>query len=208
MRTSYVIAHPESTHHVAGLVGGWYDSRLTPAGLRAADTIAEALRSRIPAQVDVELFSSDLRRAASTATVIGNVLQVPPILDPRLREKSYGEAEGKPQEWLDRRFVRPPVVGERMGHFEGIQGSETIAALARRIYAAMDAIRQHDCDHQIVVTHGGAITFVVAAWMMLPIESLGYARFHAAPGSITELREDDYFHNRQVISLGDTRHLT
>lgn len=42
---------------------------------------------------------------------------------------------------------------------------------------------------------------------MLPIESLGYARFHAAPGSITELREDDYFHNRQVVGLGDIRHL-
>ncbi|MFI7665988.1 histidine phosphatase family protein [Nocardia sp. NPDC049526] len=208
MRTVYVIAHPESTHHVDGLVGGWYDSRLTAAGLRAANAVADTLRSRIPAQVDVELFSSDLRRAASTATVIGNVLQVPPILDPRLREKSYGEAEGKPQEWLDRRFVRPPVVGERMDHDEGIPGSETIAAFAQRFYSAMDVIRERYCDRQIVVTHGGAITFIVAAWTMLPIESLGYARFHAAPGSITELREDDYFHNRQVVSLGDTRHLT
>jgi probable phosphoglycerate mutase len=27
------------------------------------------------------------------------------------------------------------------------------------------------------------------------------------PGSITALREDDFFHNRQVISLGETRHL-
>ncbi|MEV2220135.1 histidine phosphatase family protein [Nocardia vinacea] len=208
MRTMYVIVHPESTHHVEGLVGGWYDSQLTSAGLRCADAIADALRSRIPAQVEVELFSSDLRRAARTATVIGNVLQASPILDPRLREKSYGAAEGRPQEWLDRRFVRPPVVGERMGHDEGIPGSETIAAFARRIYAAMDAMRQRHCDRQIVVTHGGAITFVVAAWSMLPIESLGYVRFHAAPGSITELREDDYFHNRQVVGLGDIRHLS
>lgn len=208
MRTVYVIAHPESTHHVEGLVGGWYDSQLTSAGLRAADAIADALRARIAMQVDVELFASDLRRAARTATVIGNVLQVPPVLDPRLREKSSGEAEGKPREWLDRRFVRPPVLGERMRHDEGISGSETIAAFAQRVYAAMDAIRQRDCDHQIVVTHGGAITFVVAAWTMLPIEALGYARFHAAPGSITELREDDYFHNRQVVRLGDTRHLS
>ncbi|MFE9323816.1 histidine phosphatase family protein [Nocardia sp. NPDC052278] len=208
MRIIYVIAHPEATHHVEGLVGGWYNSQLTPAGLRAADAIADALRSRIPAQVGVELFSSDLQRAAQTAAVIGNLLHVPSILDPPLREKSYGEAEGKLQQWLDQRFMRPPAVGERMGHDEGIPGSETIAAFARRIYSAMDAIRERDCDRQIVVTHGGAITFIVAAWTMLPIESLGYARFHAAPGSITELREDDYFHNRQVVSLGDTRHLT
>lgn len=29
----------------------------------------------------------------------------------------------------------------------------------------------------------------------------------APSGSITTLREDDLFHNRQVVSLGDTRHL-
>ncbi|MFD0362897.1 histidine phosphatase family protein [Nocardia sp. GCM10030253] len=207
MRTIYVIAHPESTHHVEGLVGGWYDSPLTPAGSRAAAAIAEALRTKIPEQVDVELFSSDLQRAAQAALVIGDLLHVRPVLDRRLREKSYGEAEGMSQEWLKQRFVPPPAVGERMRHDEGIPGSETMAAFAQRIYAAMHAIAQSDCEHQVIVTHGGAITFAVASWTKIPIESLGYARFQAASGSITELREDDYFHNRQVVSLGDTRHL-
>ena len=41
----------------------------------------------------------------------------------------------------------------------------------------------------------------------MPIESLGYVSFQAVSGSITVLREDDYFHNRQIVSLGDTRHL-
>ncbi|MFX0579592.1 histidine phosphatase family protein [Nocardia nepalensis] len=207
MRTLYVIAHPESTHHVDGLVGGWYDAQLTPAGLRAAAAIAEALRARIPEQVDVELFSSDLRRASHAATVIGERLGVRPVLDPRLREKSYGEAEGKPQEWLNQRFVPPPAVGARMRHDEGVPGSETIAAFAQRIYAAMEVILQSDCERQVIVTHGGAITFVVASWTRLPIGSLGYARFHAASGSITELREDDFYRNRQVVSLGEVRHL-
>ncbi|MFB6711878.1 MULTISPECIES: hypothetical protein [unclassified Streptomyces] len=35
----------------------------------------------------------------------------------------------------------------------------------------------------------------------------GYASFRAPSGSITTLREDDFFHNRQVLSLGDTRYL-
>lgn len=61
--------------------------------------------------------------------------------------------------------------------------------------------------HQIVVTHGGVITFAVGAWTRLPIDALSYARFNGPSGSITELREDDYFHNRQVVRLGDTRHL-
>ena len=80
-------------------------------------------------------------------------------------------------------------------------------AFAQRVYAVMDAILESSCEHQVIVTHGFAVTFVLASWIRMPIESLGYVNFRAASGSITLLREDDYFHNRQVVSLGDTRHL-
>ncbi|MEV8314648.1 histidine phosphatase family protein [Streptomyces sp. NPDC059900] len=207
MRTLYLVTHPEATHHVEGVVGGWHDSRLTPAGVRAAQSIARALRAQIPDDAEVELYSSDLRRTVRTAQEVAEVFAVPPVLDRRLREKSYGEAGGKPQEWLDRRFVPPPAVGERMDHDEGVQGAETKMVWAQRIYAAMDEILRRPCAHQIVVTHGGSLTFAVAAWIRMPIESAGYASFRAPSGSITTLHEDDFFHNRQVARLGDTRHL-
>ncbi|MET8798058.1 histidine phosphatase family protein [Nocardia sp. NPDC004568] len=107
MRTVHVVTHPEATHHVDRVVGGWYDSRLTATGERDAEAVAEAVRSRIPHGADVELFSSDLRRTAQTAAVIGAALDLTPVYDARLREKSYGEAGGRPQQWLDRRFVPP-----------------------------------------------------------------------------------------------------
>lgn len=207
MRTLFVVTHPEATHHLEGVVGGWHDSQLTPAGIRAAVSIAQALRDRIPDGAEVEVFSSDLQRTSRTAEEVAELFGVKPILDRRLREKSYGEAEGKPQEWLDRRFAPPPAVGERMEHDEGVEGSETKAAWAQRIYAAMNDILHNPCEHQIIVTHGGSLTFVVASWIKMPIKSAGYARFRAPSGSITTLHEDDFFHNRQVVSLGDTLHL-
>jgi 2,3-bisphosphoglycerate-dependent phosphoglycerate mutase len=76
------------------------------------------------------------------------------------------------------------------------------------VYAAMETILESDCEHQIVVTHGFVVTFLIASWIKMPIASVGYVNFRAAPGSITVLREDDYWHNRQVASLSDTRHLT
>lgn len=207
MRTIHVVTHPEATHHVEGLVGGWHDSDLTPTGLREAAAIARALRAAVPEGADVELFSSDLLRTRRTAEEVGGLFDVKPVLDERLREKSYGEAEGRPQAWLDERFLPPPAVGDRMGHEEGVREAETKEAFARRIYAVMDEILDHPREHQIVVTHGYALTFVVAAWIGMPADSLGYVNFRAPSGSITTLREDDFFHNRQVVSLGDTRHL-
>ncbi|WP_049564583.1 histidine phosphatase family protein [Streptomyces sp. SBT349] len=207
MRTLYVVTHPEATHHVEGVVGGWHDAQLTPAGVRAAASIAQTLRAQVPDGAEVELFSSDLRRTRRTAEEVAELFGVRPVLDRRLREKSYGKAGGRPQEWLDRRFVPPPAVGERLEHDEGVEGAETKAAWVKRIYAAMDEILQRPCEHQIIVTHGGSLTFVVASWIRMPIQSVGYASFRAPSGSITTLREDDFFHNRQVVSLGDTRHL-
>ncbi|WP_026932380.1 histidine phosphatase family protein [Glycomyces tenuis] len=207
MRTVYVVTHPEATHHLEGVVGGWHDSRLTPTGIRAARAIGRALRAEIPTGTEVELFSSDLQRTAQTAEAIAERLRVKPILDRRLREKSFGEAEGRPQEWLDQRFVPPPAVGDRMGHHEGVPGAESNTALARRVDAAMDEILRRPCEHQIIVTHGFALTFVVASWIKMPIESLGYVIFQAPSGSITTLHEDDCYHSRRLVRLGDDRHL-
>ncbi|URN11279.1 histidine phosphatase family protein [Streptomyces radiopugnans] len=108
MRSVYVITHPEAAHHVEKVVGGWHDSPLTPAGRRAAVAVARALRARIPEEAEVEVVSSDLLRARQTADRVAELLGVEALSDRRLREKSYGEAEGRPQEWLDRRFVPPP----------------------------------------------------------------------------------------------------
>lgn len=62
MRTLYVVTHPEATHHLEGVVGGWYNSSLTPDGFQAAAAIAQALRTKISEGTDVELYTSDLQR--------------------------------------------------------------------------------------------------------------------------------------------------
>jgi probable phosphoglycerate mutase len=211
MRNLYVVVHPEATHHVQGLVGGQYDSQLTIRGVRAAERIADALYNQIPQGTPVEVYSSDLTRCRESADVIAERMRVDVTFDERLREKSYGIAEGKPQKWLDERFIAPPAPPasneDRLNHFEGIADSETKLEWVSRIYSAMDDILSTDCRNQIIVTHGGSITFVVAKWIGMPIESVGYVSFKAPPGSISVLKEDGFWRNRQVAVLGDISHL-
>ena len=94
-----------------------------------------------------------------------------------------------------------------MYHDEGIQGGETKAELATRVYRAVGTIAARPCAHQVIVTHGMALTFVISAWIQMPIEAAGYAAFRSTCGGITVLCEDDFFHNRAVVSLNDTSHL-
>ena len=208
MRNLYVVTHPEATHHVDGLVGGWFDSDLTGRGLAQAKRIAEALAGRLPAGAAVEVFSSDLLRARRTAEIVANRLLTEVLLDAGLREKSYGEAGGQPKAWLDERFIPPPAVGERLRHDEGVPGAETRWELATRAYAALDRILQSKVEHQVVVTHGGTATFLLAAWIGMPIGAAGLVGFHFSPGGITLLREDDRVHSRNVVQLNDIGHLT
>lgn len=183
-------------------------SELTSTGRAQAERIATELGSRIPTDAGVDLFSSDLRRAAQTASVIAAALGIEAVLLAGLREKSYGVAEGRPQAWLDERFVPPPPVGDRMDHREGIDGAETRGEFGRRIYDVVDTIVSRPSQHQIIVTHGFALTFVVACWIGMPLESTGSISVRASPGGITELHEDDRFHNRQIVRLDDTTHLS
>ena len=193
---------------MSGLVGGWFDSELTDRGLRQADLIARRVRELVPEDAAVDLYSSDLKRAAQTADVIAGRLGVEPTVMQDLREKSYGEAEGKPQSWLDERFVPPPPSGDWMNHFEGVEGSETKLVFATRVYDAVAAVLASPCSHHVIVTHGGALTFVVAAWIHLPLEAAGYIAMRSTSGGITMLRQDDFFYNRAVTTLNDTAHLT
>lgn len=207
MRTVYVIAHPEATHHVEGVVGGWHDSGLTETGRVHADRIARAVRELVPEGASVELWSSDLRRCTEVAERLAAVLDVPVVTDAALREKSYGVAEGRPQPWLDERFVPPPAEGDRMDHFEGIEGSETRRELAERIYPALDRALAGSAEHVVIVSHGFALTFLVAAWTRMPIDALGHVAFRSSSGGITVLREDDFFRNRAVVGLNSVAHL-
>jgi 2,3-bisphosphoglycerate-dependent phosphoglycerate mutase len=207
VKTLYVVTHPEATHHVDGLVGGQFDSDLTARGRRHADAIAGRLRQTIPRDAEVELYTSDLRRTTQTAEVIARALGVAPVAMRDLREKSYGVAGGRPQQWLDERLVPPPATGNRMEHDEGVEGAETRGELAVRVHRAVDIIVARPCVHQVVVTHGMAMTFVIAAWIRMPLEAAGYVSFRSTSGGITVLEEDDYWHNRRVASLNDTSHL-
>lgn len=206
MKNIFVVTHAESVHHLENKVGGWYDTGLTFQGKVDAKAIAEQLATMI-GTVPLEIFSSDLLRASQTAAIIAERFQCPFETTTDLREISYGSAGGMPQEWLYAR-QGPAPDDDRMDHRGGIEDGETRREIAERVYRSTDAIISRPRETQIIVTHGFALTFVIAAWIKMPIEAVGYVSFPAQSGSITHLRQDDYWRSRAVLQLADVAHLT
>lgn len=206
MRRIYLVTHAEAQHHVDGLVGGWYDSELTTRGLLQAERIGEVLASRIGVQ-PVEVYSSDLRRARRTAERIACRFSVEVQADARLRERSNGEADGRPQAWLDERRIPLPEYGDRLGHHDGPAGAETRLALVERLYPALDDIIRRPVANQIVVSHGSASSYLIAAWIGMPMTSTDRGFFPLKSGSITTLLRNDTHFSHQVVTLNETQHL-
>lgn len=201
VRDILLVTHPEATHVVDGLVGGWYDADLTPRGAEQAAAIAAALAG---AGVDA-VVSSTLLRCRRTAEAVGAAVGVESVLDPDLREQSYGVAEGHPPGTFP---WNPPGAGDDpLRHHDGVEGSETRLQAATRVYAAVDRVLAAGHRTTVVVTHGGVATYVVAAFIGMPLESVGAVSFALTPGSITRLVADAHPGQRRVASLGETGHL-
>ncbi len=194
-----LITHTEATHSVEGKVGGWYDSELTQEGSDQAASLMDRITNL---GFDISksiIYSSDLKRASQTAAIISEPFENRPILDQRLREMSFGKHEGIDQTEHNKIMVAVPESGNRMDH-QICEGAESRREVATRITSFVNEIMS-DEQEAVVITHGFAATFFIAAFQKVDIEQMGYLNYKLYPGSIALLEEDDLFQNRSVTFL-------
>ena len=189
MRQLFIVTHAEAQHQVEGLTGGWYDTGLTDKGRMQAEEIAEELFGDLSGR-PTALYSSDLKRAAETAEAIARRLRLVPVLMPQLRELGHGEAEGRPRRWLQEHRHPFPTSGDSLS-YQLCPGAEALSDCARRSYAAMAEILEASQENLIVVSHCFVLTYLVMAWLRVPLEGLGQSRLFAEPASLTLLSEDE-----------------
>ncbi len=204
MRNVYVVAHAQSMHHIEKLGGGWYDTSLSDLGRTQAEKTGHYLKSIIKS--DVKIISSDLKRAAETAEIIAGILGGNVTLDKGFREMRYGEIEGKPQEWIKTLKVQVPKDEERIDN-RSYNGAESRREVGTRVKEALDRELEQSNKDLVIVTHGFATTFLIMAWLGVPVEYMGYGNFPSKPGCVSHLHEDDTFKNRGILFLCHSEHL-
>ncbi len=199
MRNIYIVTHTESFHHVQGLGGGWYDTSLTEKGITQANNIATALYNQIR-MPNIPVYSSDLKRSSEMADIFSRIFNSTVIIDGKLREMSYGDAEGKPKKWQDQNIVPKPINGDRLNH-QIFNNSESRRDVGVRIKDFFSQIINKPDENVIVITHGFVLTFIIMTWLKVPVENMDYCNFQSDPGRVTLLHEDDIFENRNVVYI-------
>jgi broad specificity phosphatase PhoE len=151
----YLVRHGEAEGNQGHRYIGWSDPPLTELGQAQALCLAE----RLKAEPIRRVIASDRQRATATAAPIAAALGLPVETDPDLRELHFGRWEGRrPDElwaeerniyeaWLNNLVISPP-------------GGESLDRLQARIARALGRAG----EGALLVTHGGPIRLLLAAW--------------------------------------------
>ncbi len=195
-----LVRHGQTSWNISGRAQGHTDISLDPTGLEQAANLRFAFE-----EISVDrIWCSDLVRAKETASVVSDVTAVKVEYRKDLRERCFGEWEGRPfsdvqrftheiaeENQITNQLVRPPA-------------GESFQDVWNRLDKVVTELENSD-ETIVIVSHGGTLSLLVARLIAGTLNTCRAFR-HENTG-ITELerRPDGLF---LMVRYNDTRHLT
>jgi broad specificity phosphatase PhoE len=166
-----LIRHGETDWNVKRIIQGWRGTSLNALGLRQAKLMAKRVLG-LGLTLDA-ILCSDLKRAAQTADALARPLKLKVQHRKDLRERSFGDWEGKRVEDVLSKYRLGP--GVRKDPFLAYEpnGGESMAVFSRRMLGFMKSVvREHAGQTVAAVTHGGPVR--IAACLATGIDPKQY----------------------------------
>lgn len=179
-----LVRHGQTDYHDPKRAQGWSDIPLNATGRLQVAALGKALEGE---PID-RVFASDLGRAQETARAIGR----PFTTDPRLRERNYGDWEGRDFDDTNDALDRE-ARGRGVPLSEGRPpNGESLVDVWTRVQPVIEEFRRME-GTTLVVAHGGVVGTIVAELIRATPETI--FSFHLTNCSITELvlRDDAHF---------------
>jgi probable phosphoglycerate mutase len=198
----YLVRHGQTDWNLEGRVQGHSDTPLNGEGRRQAGLLAARLQA-----VEFSIaYSSDLGRAVETAEAVLTRSRTDLNLLSGLREKSYGEIEGKTFRELEKDspdLFKNLLVEDDLDFAP--PGGESDLQMFHRVRETIEQIRDGllENDNVLIASHGGALRAAAMALLGLPENALW--RFLLSNGSLSIV--STYPRNAVLELWNDTSHL-
>lgn len=148
------IRHGETAWNVDTRIQGHLDIPLNDTGLWQAQRVAAALAGEPVAAI----YASDLKRAHATASAIGQAVGRDVVSHTGLRERSFGQFEGKTFMEIDTLWPDDAQAWRKRVPDWTPEGGESLVVLRERIAGTAQALAERHMGEQIVlVAHGGVL---------------------------------------------------
>ena len=170
--------HGRTAYNASARLQGQVDIPLDEIGRWQVRVAATTM---LAAHTPTRIVSSDLGRASATARALAQAADLDVELDPRLKERGFGEWEGLTGAEIRERWPQDHALWVGGGEPERV-GAETRAAVATRVVEAIEehAASLERADTLVVVSHGAAIGSAVAGLLGMPADWRGIAGMHNA----------------------------
>lgn len=200
MKRIYLIRHAQSEYNEKGIFQGRLDSDLTPLGFVQSRLLVSRFKKEKP-QV---IFTSPQRRAYKTALTLSDVLQVPLIVEERIREMSFGILEGRHfwtmfEENKDMilNWLKDPVK-------HPLPTQEDIKEFEKRVSSFLEDLKKRKEEVIAVVGHGGSLHGLICLALGFGLERMWHIHMDNTGVSLLEYDGERFY----LKELNDTCHLT
>ena len=170
-QTLWFVRHGESTWNASGFVQGQANG---PVLTRRGRTEAADIAGRLADTTITAIYTSDLTRARETAEIVGRAVRIVPRRDRALRERNFGQAQGRPHSELPSAasgIEIDRVVDADARPAEG----ESLTELYERVAAFIDELEMRAPEGDVlVVTHGGVIRVAQAYCSGIPAAGMAW----------------------------------
>lgn len=159
----YLIRHGETDWNAKKKLQGHTDTEINIVGEEQAHALANELQS-----LGIKhIVSSDLKRAAQTASIIVSALNVPLHTDKRLRECNFGKYEGMSWNDIESEYnikKSDYFTGENRPYdFSHVGGENREAVLLRQTTLLNELKKQFPKETILLVGHGTNLNTLLAA---------------------------------------------
>ena len=162
------IRHGETAWNVDTRIQGHLDIPLSANGRWQAERLAEALRDE-PIKA---IYASDLTRAWETAQYVGQVQSLPVIKEIGLRERDFGDFEGKTFAEIEMLLPEQSMLWRKRNPDFYPTGGESLVTLRARVMEAAERLAaQHPGEQIALVGHGGVMDVLYRAATRLDIQA-------------------------------------
>jgi len=152
-----LVRHGETEWNAARRIQGQIDIGLNETGVAQARAAGRWLKGAGIAA----LYSSDLKRAWTTAGEIGAVLDLVPVAVPEMRERRYGVFEGLTYAEAQAKFPEGYAAFEGRNADYDFENGESLRAMFARVTGKLQAIAaMHPAQNVLVVLHGGVLDVI------------------------------------------------
>ena len=195
-----LVRHGETELKSSERLWGHTDVKLSQAGIRQAEGLCERLAKQ---KIDI-IYSSDLKRALTTAEIIASKHQVDIIPYAELREFNYGKIEGLNFEEIDQLYPELRALMMQRSLDLRFPGGESISELSNRVSIFVERLQEHKAEETVlIVVHSGVLRILICQLMGMELR-----HFYQLVPDLASLSSLQTYSEGAVLNLfNDTSHL-